>query len=274
MSADLHVHSTYSDGTESPETVVFHAKNAGLKTIALTDHDTVDGIPEALAAGKKMGLEVIPGVEFSTEAQKAEIHILGYFINCDDSNMLDLLKKVQNDRKDRICRICEKMIPLGVSLDPEKVFKKAGNEAPGRPHVARTMVEEGLVASFNEAFDRFLDFRSPAFVPHYKLEPQESIKMIKKAGGVPVFAHPNISGSDTLIEDFVKAGLRGIEAYYPHYYEGTVNKYLEFAKKYNLIVTGGSDYHGINSGREIKLGEFTIKDELVEKLKDEHLRGN
>lgn len=274
MPADLHVHSNCSDGTEPPSQVVAAAKAAGLTTISLTDHDTLEGIPEALAAGEREGVCVIPGIEFSTEVKKTEIHILGYFIDTANADLLSLLIKIQNNRKDRIKEICEKLSKLGVSLDPEKVFKKAGNDAPGRPHVARVMVEEGLVGSFNEAFDRFIDFRAPAYVPHYRLDPKESIKLIKRAGGVPVFAHPNISRCDELIGDFVGAGLRGLEAYYPNYFESTTQKYLDIAKKYNLIVTGGSDYHGLNSGREIKLGEFTIKDELVEELKNEHLRGN
>ncbi|NQU16673.1 MAG: PHP domain-containing protein [Candidatus Saganbacteria bacterium] len=274
MSADLHLHSACSDGIETPKIVVTYAKDAGLKTIALTDHDTVEGIPEALLAGKEMSLEVIPGVEFSTEINKTEIHILGYFVDYNNSDLATLLKKIQKGRKERIFKICEKLKKLDVIVDPEKILKAAGNDAPGRPHVARVLVEQGVVSTFNEAFNRFIDSRGPAYVAHYKLEPKECISFIKEIGGIAVFAHPDISNSDELIPQFVDAGLRGIEAYYPSYSEKTTQKYLDFAEKFGLLLTGGSDYHGINSGREIKLGEFSVDDSLVEKMRNEYLRRN
>ncbi len=267
MTADLHIHSSYSDGTETIEEIIAHAKEGKLKTISITDHDTVEGLSLALSLGKKNGVEVIPGIEFSTEVKKIEVHILAYFVDYTNPELLEMLSRVQKDRKNRIKKICDKLKNVGILLDPKKVLALANNDSPGRPHVARAMVIDGIVSSFNEAFNRYLDFRGPAYVPHFKLDPSKTIKLIKRVGGVAVFAHPGVSNCDELIENFVEAGLSGIEAYYPSYSENTINKYLETVKKFNLVATGGSDYHGLSFGRGMKLGDFSIDDSLVEKLK-------
>ncbi|MFH1387568.1 MAG: PHP domain-containing protein [bacterium] len=274
MPADLHIHTTISDGTHTPEEVVRLAKEAGLKTIAITDHDIIDGVERAIEAGQKAGVEVIPGVEFTTESPKAEIHILGYFIDRNDPEFLAALEKVQQGRVKRIYKIVEKLNSLGVDLSAEEVLAIAGNKAPGRPHVARALLKKGVVANFKDAFNRFLDSRSPAYVPHYKLTPTEAIKLISAAGGLPVFAHPLISNADGMIAEFAGIGLKGIEVYYPGYRPEVIGHYLELARKMGLCVTGGTDFHGEGSGREIKLGELTIADELVDKLKNEHLHRN
>ncbi|MDD4178845.1 MAG: PHP domain-containing protein [Candidatus Margulisbacteria bacterium] len=274
MPADLHTHSTFSDGTDSPEELVRLAAAAGLTTIALTDHDNVDGIEQAAEAGRGVGVEVIPGIEFTTENSRAELHILGYFIDYRSEPLLAVLQKVQHGRVKRIDKIVQKLNKLGVDIEPSDVFSISGEKAPGRPHVARALIKRGAVGSFKEAFDRYLDWRAPAYVPHYKLAPIEAIKLIKEAGGIPVFAHPAISNCDDLVPKLVEAGLRGLEVYYPGYYRDMIDHYLALAKKHDLLVTGGTDFHGEGSGREIKLGDLTVPDELVDKLKNEHLRGN
>lgn len=274
MTADLHIHSTHSDGTDTIEEIITRAKEGKLKTISLTDHDTVFGIPLISELGKKHGVEVIPGIEFSTEIKKTEVHILAYHIDYSNSELLEMLSLVQNDRKNRIKKICDKLKKVGVSLDPQVVLDLANNESPGRPHVARAMIKEGIVSSFNEAFNRYIDFRGPAYVPHFKLDPNETIKLIKRTGGLAVFAHPGVSNCDELIESFVDAGLSGIEVFYPSHAESVRNKYFEITKKFNLLATGGSDYHGLDSGRDMKLGDFSIDDSLVEKLINEHIRRN
>lgn len=274
MAADLHIHTNSSDGTRTPEEVVRLAKEAGLKTIAITDHDIIDGIERAIDEGRKTNVEIIPGIEFTTESPKREIHILGYFIDLKNPEFLAALEKVQQGRVKRIYKIVEKLNRLGIDIAAEDALAIAGNKAPGRPHVARALLKRGAVADIKEAFNRFLDSRSPAYVPHYKLTPMEAIKLIVAAGGLPVFAHPLISNADELITEFAGLGLKGLEVYYPGYRPEVIDHYLELAGKLGLCVTGGTDFHGEGSGREIKLGELTITDELVEGLKNEHLRGN
>ncbi|MFA6548713.1 MAG: PHP domain-containing protein [Candidatus Margulisiibacteriota bacterium] len=270
MSADLHVHTSFSDGTESPETVADKAKQAGLTSIAITDHDTMAGAARAMGRG----VEIIPGIEFTTETPKTEIHILGFFVDENNPALRAEIDKIQHGRETRICEMCEKLAAQGAKIDPERVFSIAGHRDAGRPHVAKALVEAGFVPNFKEAFNRYIDFKGPAYVPHYKLAPEEAVKLVKAAGGVPVFAHPAISNADELIPSLVAAGLRGIEVYYPTHGQSRIQHYSSLAKKYNLLMTGGTDYHGPNSGREIELGALTVPDELVDKLKNEHLRRN
>lgn len=273
MPADLHIHSNFSDGTDSPEELVKQAAAVGLKTIALTDHDTMAGIERALAAGERSKVEVIPGIEFTTENPRAEIHMLGYFLDRHNSDLLGVLAKIQQGRIDRIYQIVKKLKELGVEIEPDDVFAISGKSSPGRPHVARALIRKGIVTNFKEAFVRYLDFRAPAYVPHYRLLPVEAVQLVKKAGGIPVFAHPVISNCDEIIPELAAAGLRGLEIYYPGYYADQIEHYLAIAKKLGLLVTGGSDYHG-SDAKDLKLGDHTVPDELVEKLKNEHLRGN
>jgi hypothetical protein len=274
MPADLHIHSNFSDGIDSPEEIVGLAAAAGLKTISLTDHDNIDGIDRAMDEGRRTNVEVIPGIEFTTERPRTEIHILGYFIDYKNPELLSVLEKIQESRVKRIYKIVKKLKALKVEIEPEEVFAVSGKKAPGRPHVARVLLGRGAVSSFKEAFNRYLDFRSPAYVPHYKLSPVEAIHLIGKVGGIPVFAHPAISNCDEIIPDLMAEGLRGLEVYYPGYQPERIERYLGLARKYDLLVTGGSDFHGMDSGREVKLGDLTIPDELVDKLRNEHLHGN
>ncbi|MDD5568730.1 MAG: PHP domain-containing protein, partial [Candidatus Omnitrophica bacterium] len=260
MPADLHIHSNFSDGTDSPEDVVRLAAAGGLTAIALTDHDTVGGLARAIAAGQSAGVEVIPGIEFTTENPRAEIHILGYFIDQANPELAETLKKIQQGRFERIYKIVEKLKGLNVTIDPEEVFELSGRNSPGRPHVARVLIRHGAVSNFKEAFNRYLDFRAPAYVPHFRLVPEEAVRLVKRAGGVPVFAHPAISNCDDLIPDLMSAGLRGLEIYYPGYYADQIEHYLGLARKYDLVVTGGSDYHGADAGRDFQLGEHNIPD--------------
>jgi predicted metal-dependent phosphoesterase TrpH len=274
MPADLHLHSNLSDGSDSPAELVRLAKAAGLTTIALTDHDITDGVQRANEAGKGIGVEVIPGIEFTTESKRCEAHILGYFIDTESAELAAALAKIQEGRVKRIHKIAKKLLALKVEIEPAEVLALSGGKAPGRPHVARLMVNLGIVPTIKEAFNRYLDRRSPAYVPHYKLTPAEAVGLIRRSGGIPVFAHPVISNCDELIVELVSAGLRGIEAIYPGYSPEQTEYYRALALKHGLLITGGSDYHGANFAREQKLGELQVPDEIVEKLKDEHARGN
>lgn len=264
MAADLHIHTTFSDGDETPEEIVIRAKEVGLKSIAITDHDVVDGIEPAQSQGEKVGVAIIPGVELTTELPKAEVHILGYFIDYKRPELKEILSKIQECRRKRIYKMVEKLKKLGVDIDAEKVFTFASGASPGRPHVAKALVEMGAVSSIRNAFVKYLDWKGPAYVPHYKLSPSEAIKLILDSGGVPVYAHPATSGYDEIIPDLLSFGLKGIEVYYPGRSGQEIEYYLNLAKKYNLLVTGGSDYHG--AIKRVKLGDVTVPDELVEKL--------
>jgi len=266
MAADLHVHTTFSDGEDTPQEVVAKAKEARLKTIAITDHDVVDGIEPAISEGERLSVTVIPGVEFTTELPKKEVHILGYFIDYKRKDFNETLSKIRESRQTRIYRIAEKLKKIGITLDPKKVFAISGSGSAGRPHVARALLEDGIVKSVREAFHKYLSSRGPAYVPHYKLSPTAAVKLVLSCGGIPVFAHPAISNCDDIIPDLVAAGLKGIEVYYPSHSERDVKRYLGFAKKMNLLVTGGSDYHGVEFVRDVKLGAISIPDDLVKKL--------
>jgi hypothetical protein len=234
----------------------------------------VDGIEPAQKKGEELGVEVIPAIEFTTQNQNYELHILGYYIDHNNPRLLSTLAVIQSDRVKRIYKIAEKLKALKVEIGPEEILAIAGKKAPGRPHVARALVNNGVVANFKEAFNRYLDDRSPAYVPHYKLSPAEIIHLIREAGGIAVFAHPGTSNCDSIIPQLMKEGLRGLEAcYFGHRPQQTAH-YVSLAQKYGLLVTGGSDFHGLDSGREVKLGELSIPDDLVKELKNEHLRGN
>ncbi|MDI6730960.1 MAG: PHP domain-containing protein [Candidatus Margulisbacteria bacterium] len=274
MSADLHVHTNFSDGTLKPEEIVELAKKVGLKTIAITDHDVVAGVRRGQEKAEEVNVEVVPGIEMTTEAGAAEVHILGYYIDCNNAQLNEILGRIQKGREERIYKICDKLKGLGVDLDPEKVFAEAGHRTPGRPHVARALRSIGAVSNFKEAFVRYIDNKGPAYVPHYKLTPKEAIKIIGQAGGMSVFAHPKISDVDHIIPDLMADGLQGIEAYYPGYSEDEIKRYLTLAGKYGLLVTGGSDFHGPGSGRDIELGAVAISDELMDKTRNEYLRRN
>jgi predicted metal-dependent phosphoesterase TrpH len=274
MPADLHVHTNFSDGTESPEDVVKEAKKAGITEIAITDHDVVEGIDRAVAKGEELGVEVIPGIEFTTEVLDTEVHILGYYIDHRDHSLLKTIKKIQKSREERIFKICEKLKELGIPLEAKKVFEIAGHRAAGRPHVARALIQEGYVKNFREAFGKYIDFHGPAYVSHYKLLPEDAIKLVIAAKGIAVYAHPAVSNCDQIIPDLITAGLAGIEVYYPGHTEEQTKHYLNLAKKYALLVTGGSDYHGRRSGREIGIGYVSIADDLMEKIKNEYLHRN
>jgi hypothetical protein len=270
MPVDLHIHTNISDGTDPPAKVAELAADGALTAIAITDHDAIDGILPAQLKGEELGLMVVPGIEFTTENPQAEIHILGYFFDIHDPDLLEVLNKVQQERVARIYKITEKLSALGVKLDPAEVLASAGKKSPGRPHVARLLIKKGIVPNFKEAFNRYLDFRAPAYVPHFKLSPAGAISLISRSGGIPVLAHPAVSQCDQFIPQLAAEGLRGIEAYYPGYSPAAVEKYLLLAREHGLLVTGGSDFHGSDSGREMKLGEFTAPHEVIEELIDEH----
>lgn len=267
MLADLHTHTNASDGILSPFELVKLAKKQGLAAIAITDHDTVDGLEAGIEAGKKVGITVVPGVELSTQLGKDEIHILGYFIDYTDPDFRAALKSYSLARINRGKKIVEKLQDLGIYVDWNKIMNRFGKGSIGRPHIARALLEKEYVGSIEEAFDKYLNPGASAYVPRLKLEPKEAIKLIKSAKGVPVLAHPGIIQSPNLVARLVPCGLMGIEVYYPLHDLTHIQYYKSLCKKYNLVATGGSDYHGIGADSKKKLGLSYVGYHVVEKLR-------
>ncbi|MGE0269158.1 MAG: PHP domain-containing protein [Candidatus Omnitrophota bacterium] len=265
--ADLHIHTHYSDSTSSPQEVVEKAYQLGIQCIAITDHDIVEGIAPTMVAAAQYGIEVIPGIELSTQANNKDVHILGYLISYKNSNLIESLNRLQYSRLERMKLMISKLNDLGVgNIDFDEVCALTESNAVGRPHLAAVMVKHGIVPNIKAAFDRYLADDKPAYAPKLKLTPTEGIELILKYGGVPVLAHPMFTMVDELIPGLVDAGLKGIEVYYPNCMPATIEFYANLADKYNLVATGGSDAHG-DAKKNTYLGKVTIPYEIVEKLK-------
>jgi predicted metal-dependent phosphoesterase TrpH len=265
--ADLHIHTYFSDSTSSPEEVIEQAYKQQLSCIAITDHDVVDGVALTMKAGEKYGIEVIPGIELSSEIHGKDIHVLGYFVDYENPAFKEKVSTFQDTRMERMKGMILKLRELGIDgISLEEVCALTNSRAVGRPHLASILVKKGVVKDLKEAFDKFLADEAPAYVPKFKQSPYEAIKLILSAGGVPVLAHPMFTNVDELIPQFVKAGLKGLEVYYPNTTENILRYYKGLAEKNNLIMTGGSDAHG-EAKKNTYLGKMKIPYELVEKLK-------
>ncbi len=264
--ADLHLHTNFSDGTFTPEQLVLEAQKHGLACIALTDHDTVEGCARAGAACAKVAMEFIPGTELTAEHEDTEVHVLGYFLDTQNGALLREIAKFQGVRKQRIYEMVARINELGVPLKVEAVFALANCESPGRPHVARTLVKEGLVRNLDEAFERFLKKGRPAWVPKSKMSSRESVDLIHQAGGLAVMAHPGLNRTDDIIPALVAAGLDGIECFHTKHSTAMAERYLEIADRFHLLVTGGSDCHGFSKIKPL-IGTVKLPYEHVERLK-------
>ena len=264
--ADLHVHTFHSDGTYTPAQLVKESIKRKISALAIVDHDTISAIAEALAEAQGEDLEIIPGLELTAQHENQEIHILGYFLDYRNKELLSKLKLVQLNRVERVYKIIHNLEEAGLKLNPETVFSISGKATVGRMHIARALVKDGLVGSTAEAFRKYIGDKSPAYVLGFRISVPEAIKLIHAAGGVAVLAHPYMLHNDALIAEFVGFGLEGIEVYYPEHSQAMVNFYLDLAKKLNLLVTGGTDFHG-SAKPQIKLGMIKIPLELVEKLR-------
>lgn len=266
--ADLHIHTKFSDGAYAPERIVEEAHARGLACIAITDHDEVAGITPAKKAAQALNLEVIPGVELSAEIGETEVHILGYFIDWQAQWFQDKLKQLCQVRKERALAIIEKLKQHGIELTADELLSGTDLYSIGRLHIARLLTKKGFVHSTQEAFHKYLGNGRSCYVKKFKLTPTEAIGMIVTLKGVAVLAHPYNIGSDERIAEFVQQGLRGIEVYYPEHDPANTTHYRNLAQKYGLLLTGGSDYHGL-AEVGVTLGEVKIPYSLVEALKQE-----
>ncbi|GGK12669.1 PHP-like protein [Caldalkalibacillus thermarum] len=276
---DLHTHTTASDGTNPPAENVRLAREKGLKAIAITDHDTVGGIEEALAAGRECGVEVVPGIEISTLRHGQDVHVLGYFIDYQQEGLHHELHKLRDVRAKRNEMMVARLNELGIEITMEEVRAKQtepeGNI--GRPHIAEVLMDKGIVDSMEEAFEKYLGREGKAYVNPPRISPEDAVRLILRYGGIPVLAHPGLYDDDPLIEELVALGLKGIEVYHPDHTDREIEKYSRIAAELQLIATGGSDFHGERNGHifHSDLGSQPVPAEVLEKLKQlKHMRDN
>ena len=266
---DLHVHTSFSDGTFSPEEVVKVAGEKGLAAVAICDHDCLDGIGPAMEAARKTnGIEVVPGIELTAEERDREVHILGFFMDWRNEAFKKKLEKICQARVERAHKMIKKIKDLGLCIDGEEVFKLSGPGAVGRLHLARAMYNQGLVGSIEEAFRKYISDSGPAYVKKFRFTPCQAIEEIIKVKGVPVLAHPYSLSREEIIPEMVKCGLRGLEAYHPDHSAGVVKHFAGLAEKFGIITTGGSDCHG-EGRRPVAMGNAKVPYAVLEKLKDE-----
>lgn len=276
IEADLHTHTTASDGTERPAANVQMAFDAGLGAIAITDHDTVSGVAEALLSGRELGIEVVPGVEISTVANGQDIHVLGYYIEINNKQFLQRLASLRETRDTRNNMIIERLQQLGLDITMAEVLREVENikskgDTVGRPHIAAVLLNKGYVSSISEAFDRYLGTGAAAYANPPRIEPATAIGWIQDAGGKAVLAHPGIYHDDALVEAIVHQGLDGIEVYHSDHTPEEEAKYLSLAQRSGLLITAGSDFHGERGGVvfHAPIGSRRIGIDVLQRLKPE-----
>jgi len=265
---DLHLHTTGSDGRLTPSEMVTLAAERGLEVLSITDHDSVSGVSGALAAAAGVKkLTVVPGVEINTDLATGELHVLGYFINYEDEELVASLAKIRESRVGRAQKMVARLDELGMPVDWQRVLDLARGESICRPHIAQAMLEKGYISDEKEAFDKYIGRDGPAYVGREKVGPVDAVRIVKKAGGIAVLAHPaDIADVDNIIVELKTAGLDGIEAYYGQYNSRTISRIVGLAKRHDLLTTGGSDYHHFCDGREAELGSVDIPESSIVKL--------
>ncbi|QQS37109.1 MAG: PHP domain-containing protein [Ignavibacteriales bacterium] len=270
---DLHTHTCFSDGHFSPQELLTNAKACGIDTLSITDHDTVNGIREALKYSKQLGVEIIPGLEISSDIRDREVHILAYFIDIDNAELEHYLSFFREERVKRAHRIVHKLNSLGMTISIEDVFEKAKNSAIGRPHIAQAMLELGLVNNYYEAFNKYIGNGCPAFEKKVHVSPQSAFKIINDAGGLSFIAHPG-NMPEIIIKELIEDGVDGIEVIHPshspqlmHYYRGIVNQYY-------LLESGGSDFHGGKREDDKNLGKYFTSHSKLDEMRKRLIRNS
>jgi len=266
IEADLHCHTTASDGLLRPEEVVMLAARSGLKALAITDHDTIAGWEKAREAAEQVGIILVKGIEINTDGNGQEIHILGYGMDEKNPCFLKKLLDLQERRIERIKAILEKLAKIQVNISLEEVMEFARGESVGRPHIAQTLEKYGYARSVKEAFEKYLKAGAPAYVPRNKVSPALAIEIIHQAGGSAVLAHPGHNLTEKIIAYWAEQGLDGIEVSHPDHSPEETVKYRLLAEKLKLVATGGSDFHGPGAGRNVKLGDWGVGLEVIDQL--------
>jgi len=265
--ADLHIHTYFSDSTSSPQEVVEDALKAELSCIAITDHDIVEGVGPTIEVAKPHGLEVVPGIELSSEFENCDIHILGYFIDFEKGPLLEKINTFLDARVERMKQMILKLKNLGINnIEYEEVAAMTKSRAVGRAHLAQQLQQKGWVPNIKSAFEKYLGPDCPGYAPKYKQTPFEAIELIRQSGGVAVMAHPMLTQKDELIPRFVAAGMKGLEVYYPNCMEMVTQFYERIAQKNGLIMTGGSDAHG-KAKSYTYVGKRSVPMDVVEALR-------
>jgi predicted metal-dependent phosphoesterase TrpH len=267
------MHTNYSDGQHTPEELIVKVKDAGIDVISITDHDTVDGIFEAVEAGKKYGVEVIPGLEISSDIRDREVHILAYFFDPTNKELEEYLRFFRAERIKRAIRIIEKLNALGLSLTLDDVMEIAKNSAVGRPHIAKAMVSKKLVSNYFEAFSKYIGNGCPAYERKVHVSPRSAFKIISDAGGLSFIAHPGPL-PDVIMIELIEAGLDGIEVIHPSHLPHQVNHYRGIVNEYFLLESGGSDFHGGERNDYGNLGKYCIAYSKVEAMRKQIIRNS
>ena len=267
MFTDLHLHTNFSDGTYTPEELVREARRFSLVALALTDHDTVEGCERMKAACESNGIEFIPASEFTAEMNGVEIHLIGYFLDTAHPKLLSQMALFQDVRQNRIREIVGRLREMNLPIEEAEVFAIANCKSPGRPHVARALIQAKVCATVDEAFERFLKKHRPAWVPKFKITAIDAIALIHEAGGLAVLAHPGLARSDSVIPELIRAGIDGLECYHTKHPPAVVEHYVKVAEENGLLITGGSDCHGMNKGKPL-IGSIKLPYEYVRKMKE------
>lgn len=265
--ADLHTHTIHSDGALSPLDLLTRAKEVGLHVLSITDHDTINALEELSSIPTVDGVEIIPGVELSTSCNGGEIHILGYFVDVRNKNLLESLTVFREERLKRVERIVDKLNQMNIPLTVESVLATAGNGAVGRPHVANAMVNEGLAASYQQAFNKYIGDGRPAYEKKSLVSPEETVRLIADAGGLSFLAHPGRSIDEATLISLIKAGIDGIEVVHPSHSPDLVKYYRGIVQEYYLLESGGSDFHGGLKNDDQQFGQVNIPLSTVDAMR-------
>ncbi len=269
MNIDLHIHTTASDGSMTPTQVVEEAREAGLSVISVADHDTTSGVAEALEAQDAHDVIVVPGVEISASHPSGEAHILGYWMDHDEPAFQTFLERPRSTRVPRIIEMCKRLRGIGLEIQPEEVFEEAGgNEAVGRPHLAKVMLQKGYVKDMEEAFRNYLTKGTPGYVKRVKNSTAETIAMIHRCGGISVIAHPGLLEDPGLVDCLIQEGVMGIEVLCHEHNSAAVERYSEMADRSGLLKTGGSDYHGDMLEKSFRLGDLKVPYQFYLEMKE------
>jgi hypothetical protein len=264
--ADLHIHSTASDGSLTPAEIVNRARRVGLRAIAIADHDCIDGVAEAIREGERCGVEVVPAVEISSSAGTADVHLLGYMFDPGDGPLGQFLRFFQRTREERAVKIVERLNELGFPLPLPAVVDAGGTGSIGRMHIARALVEEGLCGSVDEAFRRLLRDGGPAFIEKYRIPAAEAIDVIHRAGGLAFLAHPGFYADEELMADLFASGLDGLEVYNPKHRQEQIFRFRTIIRERGALESGGSDFHS-EKKRSLPFGKFRVPYTLVEGMR-------